>query len=190
MTFCSAPSRIGAGVDDDEVGRFHRRRLRRSPPRAVDRPSPPSRCGSSGSRASRRGSAAATRGPGRTRRGARRRARRGGAGAAVEAGALGGRTSRTGSERVDRRVSLTAAPWYARSRGSPAILERHGPRHPVHLPRDLGRPADADRARDRARHRQRHLHLDPRPAPAGVTSAIRPATSAWGWRWGCGSCCC
>src|SRR5688572_29786415 len=67
-------------------------------------------------------------------------------GAPVEAGVLVGSTSRTGSDRVDRRVSLTAAPWYAQSRRSPAILERHGPRHPLHLPRDLDRAADADGA--------------------------------------------
>src|SRR5688572_3871423 len=95
-------------------------------------------------------------------------------GATVEAGALGGRTSRTGSERVDRRVSLTAAPWYAQRRARPAILDRHGPPRPLHVPRDLGRPADADRSRDRPRHRQRHLHLDPRAAPAGAPARSGP----------------
>ena len=112
------PLADGARVDDDEVGRLERSAPPRSPPRAGARPSPPSRCGSSGSRASTRGTAAARPAPGRY---SVSRSSIGATGdaAARRRGAAGARTSSTGSERVAVRVSCTAGPWYADLRPRP-----------------------------------------------------------------------
>ena len=176
----------GAGVDDDQVGVVHRRRLGATGGEestghllrvaavhlAAQRPDVEAR--------QRRelgdvlGEAVVD-----------RRGRRSGLGART----LGGAMSSTGSARFEMRVSVTAAPWYAEVPARP-VSSVHGPCDPVHQPRDVGRPADADRARDRARHRQRHLHLDPRPAAARGAAGSGRASSASGWRWACASCCC
>ena len=121
-----------AGVDDDEVGRLEAGASAQPAARAR-RPSPPSRCGSSGSRASRRGSAA---GPGR----------RAELGEALVVGVGGSRGRRSGRRGVGGARSSTGSA--RRGFGSASIIG--GPTRCASRPSAVWRSRPTSRGTHRA----------------------------------------